>query len=306
MPFVADGEVHRPTVDEKEIRGIINDFLLHCSGDKNIQIPKIKGSVTRQEIVAKVKTMTSDKNIIGKVEKCLPKFDLLKRVNMGYFGTVWKAKMNGREVIVRKMENSKYKQNNAVILSALSDKNYKHAPKLHNTYTVNGPRGVVFRFNVLEDVSEYRLLSQLKGKLTSADIDAISKKLVTAIKDLHTAKYYHGRISAENVLYDLGKKEIKLVNFGMGGVRGQPVDLSDPTIKDGLFGTDVYHIGVLLSDLIGNGEPYLSNKGNKNTGSGINPKYKVSPKFRDNEHIRLLPAAFMNYDIIARKAQASQ
>lgn len=204
-------------------------------------------------------------------------FELLSRVGMGGFGTVWKARDTRLDRIVA-LKIPRKEQ-----LDPGDVEDFLHEAKI--AAQLSHPN-IVKIFEVGRDGDTVYLVSEfMEGKsllqwlseraLTPDDVAALTIKILTALSDAHAAGVIHRDLKPQNILMD-DRGEPHITDFGLakrvatdvtctidGKIMGTPAYMSPEQARGATSQTDqrtdLYSMGVLLFQLLTDELPFRGN-----------------------------------------------
>jgi len=146
-----------------------------------------------------------------------------------------------------------------------------HLPEILNSFEIKNSQGVLKRVNVFalpED--KFYTLEEVKNKypqgLEGRHIAWMFNRIMSAIFAAHISGIVHGAIVPSNLLIDVEKHNVKLIDWCYSAEEGQKLKAIVPKYKDfyphevfrktSNFGTDIYMAAKCLLDILHADAPY--------------------------------------------------
>ena len=163
------------------------------------------------------------------VTKQTQRFLLMRTLGKGSFG---KVKLglhtpSGEYVAVKILEKAMLKKDEDIVrlkreIDILRKSRHAHIVQLYETVETENYHFFVMEYAELGELSEY---IESRGKLSEDEARRFFGQLLLAVKYLHSIGCAHRDIKPSNILLDW-KKNVKLIDFGLGNLYGEGQKLS--------------------------------------------------------------------------------
>ncbi|CAG9319489.1 unnamed protein product [Blepharisma stoltei] len=213
----------------------------------------------------------------SRLESVRDKYEFLKVLGYGQFGTVREAKKLGevhsdKTYAIKSICKDKVKMNLLTMkreLDILKLVDHPNIIKLYEIYEDARYIHLVMELCTGGDIFDYILNKQI---LTEDEVGRIMKCMLSAVNHLHSLKICHRDLKPENFLFVSNSQdaEIKLVDFGMSNRFGENRVLHTmvgtpyyvaPEVLKGNYGKecDVWSLGVIMYFMLSGAHPFRSN-----------------------------------------------
>jgi len=192
--------------------------------------------------------MTREKIEIGK-------YHIIKRIEKSNYAVVYKVEGNDGKTFALKIAREKDSEYNALIsreFQILSQ--FKHPNiVMVSDYGISGDKRAYF---TSEFVSGKPVNECFKG--FSKEFVSVILQIINAVKVLHNKMFIHCDIKPENILYDVKKKRIVLIDFGFAGIPKHFTELTGtvgyiaPEVIKGIGidqRSDLYSLGLIIYEI---------------------------------------------------------